>query len=129
MPFYEVGDDVTVTYAINCAVEPTNYTLKATTTRALNNEVISVQEYSIVASSLSEAIDEIHIDLDADVYCVEVYLTEANYPQLDDVSTCFVVSSQATPSGGGSLSGIGMFVSLSTLLVVAFIGRRMQIDN
>ena len=129
MPFYEVGDDVTVTYAINCAVEPTNYTLKATTTRASNNEVISVQEYSIVASSLSEAIDEIHIDLDADVYCVEVYLTEANYPQLDDVSTCFVVSSQATPSGGGSLSGIGMFVSLSTLLVVAFIGRRMQIDN
>ena len=129
MPFYEVGDDVTVTYAINCAVEPTNYTLKTTTTRASNNEVISVQEYSIVASSLSEAIDEIHIDLDADVYCVEVYLTEANYPQLDDVSTCFVVSSQATPSGGGSLSGIGMFVSLSTLLVVAFIGRRMQIDN
>jgi len=129
MPFYEVGDDVTVTYAINCAVEPTNYTLKATTTRASNNEVISVQEYSIVASSLSEAIDEIHIDLDADVYCVEVYLTEANYPQLDDVSTCFVVSSQATPSGGGSLSSIGMFVSLSTLLVVAFIGRRMQIDN
>ena len=129
MPFYEVGDDVTVTYAINCAVEPTNYTLKATTTRASNNEVISVQEYSIVASSLSEAIDEIHIDLDADVYCVEVYLTEANYPQLDDVSTCFVVSSQASSSGGGSLSGIGMFASLSTLLIVAFIGRRIQIDN
>ena len=129
MPFYEVGDDVTVTYAINCAVEPTNYTLKATTTRASNNEVISVQEYSIVASSLSEAIDEIHIDLDADVYCVEVYLTEANYPQLDDVSTCFVVSSQASSSGGGSLSGIGMFASLSTLLIVAFIGRRIRIDN
>ena len=129
MPFYEVGDDVTVTYAINCAVEPTNYTLKTTTTRASNNEVISVQEYSIVASSLSEAIDEIHIDLDADVYCVEVYLTEANYPQLDDVSTCFVVSSQASSSGGGSLSGIGMFASLSTLLIVAFIGRRIRIDN
>jgi hypothetical protein len=88
-----------------------------------------VQEYSIVASSLSEAIDEIHIDLDADVYCVEVYLTEANYPQLDDVSTCFVVSSQASSSGGGSLSGIGMFASLSTLLIVAFIGRRIRIDN
>ena len=58
MPFYEVGDGDSY-LPINCALNQLT-TLK-TTTRASNNEVISVQEYSIVASSLSEAIDEIHM--------------------------------------------------------------------
>ena len=128
MTFYEVGDDVTVTYAINCAVEPTNYTLKATTTRASNNEIVSVQEFSVVASSIMETIDEVHIDLDADVYCVDVQLTEANHPQLDDASTCFVVSSLATTSGG-SLPSLGILASLSVLLVAAYVGGRNKLDD
>ena len=129
MTFYEVGDDVTVTYAINCAVEPTNYTLKATTTRASNNEVVSVQEFSVVASSITETIDEVHIDLDADMYCVEVQLTEANHPQLDDASTCFVVSSLAVTPGGGSLPSLGMLASLSVLLVAAIVGGRGKLAD
>ena len=130
MTFYEVGDDVTVTYGINCAVEPTNYTLKATTTRASNNEVVSVQEYSVQTSSITETIDEVHIDLDADVYCVEVQLTEANHPQLDDASTCFVVSSLAAAPGGGSLPSLGMLASLGVLLLTAFVsGRRKLADQ
>ena len=127
--FYEVGDDVTVTYAINCAVEPTNYTLKATTTRSSNNEVVSVHEYSVLASSSTETIDEVHIGLDADVYCVEVQLTEANHPQLDDASTCFVVSSLAVTPGGGSLPSLGMLASLSVLLVAAFAGGRRKLAD
>ena len=88
-----------------------------------------MQEFSVVASSITETIDEVHIDLDADVYCVEVQLTEANHPQLDDASTCFVVSSLAVTPGGGSLPSLGMLASLSVLLVAAFVGGRRKLPD
>ena len=121
MSFYEVGDTVTATYLATCTVEPLSYTIKATTLRS-NGEVVSVEEYAWNAAGTTQSFDEVHEDLDADVYCVSVELTEAT-TSISRVSTsCFVVSTTGSGGGGGSsLPGFTFLLGLSAILIAGFI--------
>lgn len=121
MSFYEVGDVITATYLANCTVEPLSYTIKATTLRS-NGEVVSSQEYSWMAASTTQSFDEVHEKLDADVYCVTAELTEST-TSISRVSTsCFVVSSTASGTGGGSsLPGFTFLLGISAVLIAGII--------
>ena len=121
MSFYDVGDTVTATYVATCTVEPLSYTIKATTLRS-NGEVLSVEEYAWNAAGTIQSFDEVHEDLDADVYCVNVELTEAT-TSISRVSTsCFVVSTTGSGGGGGSsLPGFTALLGLSAILIAGLI--------
>ena len=121
MSFYEVGDTVTATYLATCTVEPISYSIKATTFRS-NGEVVSVQQYDWTAMGTTQSFDEVHQKLDADVYCVEVELTDA-VTSISRMSTsCFVVSTTGSGGGGGSsLPGFTFLLGLSAMLIAGLI--------
>jgi len=121
MSFYEVGDTVTATYIATCTVEPLSYTIKATTIRS-NGEVLSVEEYAWIATGTTQSFVEVHPDLDADVYCVNVELTEAT-TSISRVSTsCFVVSTTGSGSGGGSsIPGFTVMLALSAMIIAGLV--------
>ena len=123
MFFYQVGDDVDVTYYINCEVESINYTIKATLIRS-NGEVVDVYESNWIASGVSSSplvyleFDETYSNLDVDAYCITAELSEPNNPLLDDDSTCFIVSSSSS-TGGGSTPSISLIACLGVILFAA----------
>jgi len=123
MFFYQAGDDVDVTYYINCEVESINYTIKATLVRS-NGEVVDVYESNWIASGVSSSplvyleFDETYSNLDVDAYCITVELSEPNNPLLDDDSTCFIVSSSSS-TGGGSTPSISLIACLGVILFAA----------
>ena len=121
MSFYEVGDTVTATYLATCTVEPISYTIKATTFRS-NGEVVSAQEYMWTAVGTTQSFDEVHQKLDADVYCVEVELTDS-ITSISRISTsCFVVSTTGSGSGGGSsIPGFTVLLALSAMIIAGLI--------
>ena len=121
MSFYEVGDTVTATYLATCTVEPISYTIKATTFRS-NGEVVSAQDYMWNAVGTTQSFDEVHQKLDADVYCVEVELTDS-MTSISRISTsCFVVSTTGSGSGGGnSIPGFTVLLALSAMIIAGLI--------
>ena len=125
MTFYETGDVVTATYVADCTVEPLSYTIKATTLRS-NGEIVSVQDYTWTAVGTTQTFDEVHEKLDADVYCVEVELTEATTSISRMSTSCFVISSSSSGTGGGSsVTGFTLLICISSMLLAGLfrIGR------
>ena len=142
-PVYEYGDIVTITYDLECLIEPVHYMLRGELTGSNGVQITAHHpvEYQFVAGAPSTPDFEVQHDgvssnpdnsmvfeiLDVDEYCVTAIL-DYNHGQLQYYDThCFQVNPNRAlldDDGGGATPGLSAFSVILVTIGAALVAVR-----